>query len=57
MGLDTKTYWLTDRQSQYDFDFDFDFDFDVDFDFDFAGVVERKAEWREASAVRIDCEL
>jgi hypothetical protein len=21
MGLDTKTYWLTDRQSQYDFDF------------------------------------
>jgi hypothetical protein len=26
-GLDTKTYWLTDRQSQCDFDFDFDFDF------------------------------
>jgi hypothetical protein len=24
MGLDTKTYWLTDRQSQSDFDFDFD---------------------------------
>jgi hypothetical protein len=24
MGLDTKTYWLTDRQSQYDFDFHFD---------------------------------
>jgi hypothetical protein len=24
-GLDTKTYWLTDRQSQSDFDFDFDF--------------------------------
>jgi hypothetical protein len=23
MGLDTKTYWLTDRQSQHDFDFDF----------------------------------
>jgi hypothetical protein len=22
--LDTKTYWLTDRQSQDDFDFDFD---------------------------------
>jgi hypothetical protein len=22
MGLDTKTYWLTDRQSQYDFDFE-----------------------------------
>jgi hypothetical protein len=22
MGLDTKTYWLTDRQSQFDFDFD-----------------------------------
>jgi hypothetical protein len=22
MGLDTKTYWLTDRQSQCDFDFD-----------------------------------
>jgi hypothetical protein len=21
MGLDTKTYWLTDRQSQRDFDF------------------------------------
>jgi hypothetical protein len=26
MGLDTKTYWLTDRQSQCDFDFDFDFE-------------------------------
>jgi hypothetical protein len=26
MGLDTKTYWLTDRHSQCDFDFDFDFD-------------------------------
>jgi hypothetical protein len=24
MGLDTKTYWLTDRQSQCDFDFDFE---------------------------------
>jgi hypothetical protein len=24
MGLDTKTYWLTDRQSQCDFHFDFD---------------------------------
>jgi hypothetical protein len=24
MGLDTKTYWLTDRQSQCDFGFDFD---------------------------------
>jgi hypothetical protein len=24
MGLDTKTYWLTVRQSQCDFDFDFD---------------------------------
>jgi hypothetical protein len=24
MGFDTKTYWLTDRQSQCDFDFDFD---------------------------------
>jgi hypothetical protein len=22
MGLDTKTYWLTDRHSQCDFDFD-----------------------------------
>jgi hypothetical protein len=32
MGLDTKTYWLTDRQSQCDFDCDFDFDFDFDFD-------------------------
>jgi hypothetical protein len=26
MGLDTKTCWLTYRQSQCDFDFDFDFD-------------------------------
>jgi hypothetical protein len=24
MGLDTKIYWLTDRQSQCTFDFDFD---------------------------------
>jgi hypothetical protein len=23
MGLDTKTYWLTDRQPQCNFDFDF----------------------------------
>jgi hypothetical protein len=23
MGLDTKTYWLTDRQSHCEFDFDF----------------------------------
>jgi hypothetical protein len=23
MGLDTKTYWLTEHQSQYDFDFEF----------------------------------
>jgi hypothetical protein len=29
MGLDTKTYWLTDRQSQFDFDFDFDFEFEI----------------------------
>jgi hypothetical protein len=27
MGLDAKTYWLTDRQSQRNFDFDFDFEF------------------------------
>jgi hypothetical protein len=26
MVLDTKTYCLTDRQSQCDFDYDFDFD-------------------------------
>jgi hypothetical protein len=24
MGLDTKTFWLTDRQSQCNFDFDFE---------------------------------
>jgi hypothetical protein len=24
IGLDTKKYWLTDRQSQCDFDFDFE---------------------------------
>jgi hypothetical protein len=24
MGVDTKVYWLTDRQSQCDFDFDFE---------------------------------
>jgi hypothetical protein len=29
VGLDTKTYWLTDRQSQCDFDFDFDFEKEV----------------------------
>jgi hypothetical protein len=27
--LDTKTYWLTDRQSQCDFDFDFDYNWSV----------------------------
>jgi hypothetical protein len=26
MGLDTKTYWLTDRHLQYDSDFDVDSD-------------------------------
>jgi hypothetical protein len=26
MGLDTKIYWLTDRQSQCDFDFDYDWE-------------------------------
>jgi hypothetical protein len=26
MGLDAKTYWLTDRQSQCDLDFDKDYD-------------------------------
>jgi hypothetical protein len=26
MGLDTKTYWLTDRQTQCDFDFDLTFE-------------------------------
>jgi hypothetical protein len=38
MGLDTKTHWLTDRQSQCDFDFDFEWLTDrqsqCDFDFD-----------------------
>jgi hypothetical protein len=34
-GLNTKTYRLTDRQSQCDSDFDFDFGFDFDFDIDF----------------------
>jgi hypothetical protein len=29
MGLETETYWLTDRQSQCDFDFNFNFDFDL----------------------------
>jgi hypothetical protein len=29
MGLDTKTYWLTDRHSQCDFDFDFDKQFSL----------------------------
>jgi hypothetical protein len=29
IGLDTKTYWPTDRQSQCDFDFDFDFEIPV----------------------------
>jgi hypothetical protein len=28
MGLDTKTYRLTDRQSQCDLDFDLDLDYD-----------------------------
>jgi hypothetical protein len=31
--LDTKTYWLTDRQSQYDFDFDFDYGSVLTFEF------------------------
>jgi hypothetical protein len=34
MGLDTKTYWLTDRQSQCNSDSDWLTDIDCDFDFD-----------------------
>jgi hypothetical protein len=48
MGLDTKTYWLTDRQSQCDFDFDFDlFESDQDSDSDsFELVVENLIEFK-----------
>jgi hypothetical protein len=43
MGLDTKTYWLTDLQSQCNFDFDFDFDLTT-------VVVEKwRVEFRDAS--------
>jgi hypothetical protein len=45
MGLDTKTNWLTGRQSQ------------CDYDFDLQSVVELEAEWKEASAVKINWEL
>jgi hypothetical protein len=33
MGLDTKTYSMTDRQSQCDFDFDFDFGYEFSSEF------------------------
>jgi hypothetical protein len=45
MELDAKTYWLTNSQSQ------------CDLEFDLQSVVEREAEWRRASAVKIECEL
>jgi hypothetical protein len=48
MGLDTKTYWLTDRQSQCDFDFDFT-------DSSVGGVV-----WSEVKSVQskiVICEM
>jgi predicted 3-demethylubiquinone-9 3-methyltransferase (glyoxalase superfamily) len=32
MGFDTKTYWLTDRQSQCDFDFDFAVSLEVEYE-------------------------
>jgi hypothetical protein len=45
MGLDTKTYWLTDRQSQCDFDFDFDFDFDLEFSWEYKDRRVQEREW------------
>jgi hypothetical protein len=46
MRLDTKAYWLTDRQSQCDFEFDFDFDFD----FENQVVKRRLGSWCEMAA-------
>jgi hypothetical protein len=42
MWLDTKTYWLTGRQSQCDFDFDFDLSL-----VDSQAVKRRLGVWRE----------
>jgi hypothetical protein len=52
MWLATKTYWLTDRQSNCDFDFDFDFDLT---DSSVGGVV-----WLEVESVQskiVLCEM
>jgi hypothetical protein len=40
--LDTKTYWLTDRQSQCDFDFNFDFEVQNVVDWRFSEPSESK---------------
>jgi hypothetical protein len=41
MGLDTTTYWLTDRQSQCDFDFDFERELR-----EYLAVKDEKFGWR-----------
>jgi hypothetical protein len=57
MGLDTKTYWLTDRQSQCDFDFDFDYDSREKRELDLGGlsvkrIGDRIRESREQSEIQ-----
>jgi hypothetical protein len=50
MGLDTKTHWLTDRQSQCDFDFDLTVSQNVEW-----VVGERRGnESRESTVKRVD---
>jgi hypothetical protein len=53
MGLDTMTYWLTNRQSQRDIDFDFDFENEVSRSSDHN---RERPEWNESWTL-VYCEI
>jgi hypothetical protein len=48
MGLDTKTYWLTDRQSQCDFDFELELS-------KVSEVDNWQNNWEEMTREELDC--
>jgi hypothetical protein len=57
MGLDTKAYWLTDRQSQCNFDFDFDFDFEAGSSWKYKDGRVQKSTRTRMEHVLLICEL
>jgi hypothetical protein len=54
MGLDAKTYWLTDRQSQCHFDFDFVWESCQELDRVMEMAVQ--GDWEEMASKKLDCE-